>query len=49
METSVSPCDAAKQIDELKTKGFPLVFAGDVVGTGRGLHSSTSHFNLSRF
>ena len=34
--------DAAKQIDELKTKGFPLVFAGDVVGTGSSRKSATN-------
>jgi aconitate hydratase 2/2-methylisocitrate dehydratase len=31
-----------KQIDALKTKGFPLVFVGDVVGTGSSRKSATN-------
>lgn len=31
-----------KQIESLKTKGFPLVFVGDVVGTGSSRKSATN-------
>ncbi len=31
-----------KQIEQLKTKGFPLVFVGDVVGTGSSRKSATN-------
>jgi aconitate hydratase 2/2-methylisocitrate dehydratase len=31
-----------KQIDELKTKGYPLAFVGDVVGTGSSRKSATN-------
>ncbi|HET8816864.1 MAG TPA: aconitate hydratase B, partial [Pseudidiomarina sp.] len=33
--------DAAKQIDELKAKGHPVAFVGDVVGTGSSRKSAT--------
>ena len=31
-----------KQIEELKTKGFPLAYVGDVVGTGSSRKSATN-------
>ena len=31
-----------KQLEQLKTKGFPLVFVGDVVGTGSSRKSATN-------
>lgn len=31
-----------KQIEELKTKGFPLIYVGDVVGTGSSRKSATN-------
>mmetsp|Transcript_73155 Transcript_73155/g.169670 ORF Transcript_73155/g.169670 Transcript_73155/m.169670 type:complete len:916 (-) Transcript_73155:124-2871(-) len=34
--------DAPKQIAELKKKGFPLVYVGDVVGTGSSRKSATN-------
>merc|ERR1719281_705508 len=34
--------DTPKQIEELKTKGFPLVYVGDVVGTGSSRKSATN-------
>merc|ERR1719487_1741069 len=34
--------DSAKQIAELKTKGFPLAYVGDVVGTGSSRKSATN-------
>jgi aconitate hydratase 2/2-methylisocitrate dehydratase len=34
--------DAQKQIAELKTKGHPLVYVGDVVGTGSSRKSATN-------
>jgi len=34
--------DSAKQIRELKEKGFPLVYVGDVVGTGSSRKSATN-------
>mmetsp|Transcript_3658 Transcript_3658/g.8510 ORF Transcript_3658/g.8510 Transcript_3658/m.8510 type:complete len:900 (+) Transcript_3658:79-2778(+) len=34
--------DSAKQIAELKKKGFPLVYVGDVVGTGSSRKSATN-------
>merc|ERR1719399_250599 len=34
--------DCAKQIEELKTKGFPLAYVGDVVGTGSSRKSATN-------
>ena len=34
--------DASKQIAELKKKGFPLVYVGDVVGTGSSRKSATN-------
>ncbi|KAK3249534.1 hypothetical protein CYMTET_41040 [Cymbomonas tetramitiformis] len=34
--------DAQKQMTELKEKGYPLVYAGDVVGTGSSRKSATN-------
>mmetsp|Transcript_3219 Transcript_3219/g.5260 ORF Transcript_3219/g.5260 Transcript_3219/m.5260 type:complete len:911 (-) Transcript_3219:83-2815(-) len=34
--------DAPKQIEELKQKGFPLTYVGDVVGTGSSRKSATN-------
>jgi len=34
--------DSAKQIEELKGKGFPLAYVGDVVGTGSSRKSATN-------
>ena len=34
--------DAPKQIEELKQKGFPLAYVGDVVGTGSSRKSATN-------
>ncbi len=34
--------DALSQIDELKEKGFPLAYVGDVVGTGSSRKSATN-------
>lgn len=34
--------DAPKQIEELKKKGFPLAYVGDVVGTGSSRKSATN-------
>ena len=34
--------DAPAQIEELKTKGFPLAYVGDVVGTGSSRKSATN-------
>jgi len=34
--------DCAKQIEELKKKGFPLAYVGDVVGTGSSRKSATN-------
>lgn len=34
--------DAARQIAELKTRGWPVVFVGDVVGTGSSRKSATN-------
>uniref|UniRef100_A0A7S0RAL1 Aconitate hydratase B n=1 Tax=Pyramimonas obovata TaxID=1411642 RepID=A0A7S0RAL1_9CHLO len=34
--------DCNKQIEELKTKGFPLAYVGDVVGTGSSRKSATN-------
>merc|ERR1719401_2118342 len=34
--------DSQKQIAELKTKGHPLVYVGDVVGTGSSRKSATN-------
>jgi len=34
--------DAEAQIDELKTKGYPLAYVGDVVGTGSSRKSATN-------
>jgi len=35
-------CGPIKQIDELKTKGHPLAYVGDVVGTGSSRKSATN-------
>merc|ERR1719473_1690743 len=34
--------NAQEQIEELKKKGFPLVYVGDVVGTGSSRKSATN-------
>jgi aconitate hydratase 2/2-methylisocitrate dehydratase len=34
--------DAPKQIEELKKKGLPLAYVGDVVGTGSSRKSATN-------
>jgi aconitate hydratase 2/2-methylisocitrate dehydratase len=38
--------DSAKQIEELKKKGFPLAYVGDVVGTGSSRKSATNSILL---
>jgi len=35
-------CGPVKQMEELKTKGFPLAYVGDVVGTGSSRKSATN-------
>lgn len=35
-------CGPIKQMDELKAKGFPLAYVGDVVGTGSSRKSATN-------
>lgn len=39
MEGQVGPI---KQMEELKKKGFPLAYVGDVVGTGSSRKSATN-------
>ena len=35
-------CGPIKQMEELKAKGFPLAYVGDVVGTGSSRKSATN-------
>ena len=37
-----SEIDPIKQLEDLKEKGFPLIYMGDVVGTGSSRKSVTN-------